>query len=333
MRVLYDYQAFLQRQGGIPRYFVELIGALEEIGVDARLPKLFSDSEYLEYGMTFLTRRHFKGKEKILNALNRIRAARALKGDFDLFHPTYYSPYFLKALKRPFVITVHDMIHELFPSDYIRDDGTARNKRIVCEKASRIIAVSTNTKNDLCRLLNVPEAKVTVIPHATSLRYDGGPRVFERPYILYVGARSGYKNFATMLEAAATILPRHGVDLVCAGGETSHAKRRRPFARMGSPVASLISHRLRLSSCRACTISLPCSATRLSTRGSASRSWKHSPAGAPLPPAQRLPSPRWRAKQPSTSSPCPPTRSGSRSRESLPINLTQGSYHRPEHLD
>jgi glycosyltransferase involved in cell wall biosynthesis len=217
VRVLYDYQAFMQRRGGVSRYFSELIRALQRIeDFEAVLPDIFSDNEYLP-GRTFLTRSHFKGKVRIMTVLNRLAASRALRCDFDVFHPTYYRPYFLKSLKRPFVVTVHDMIHELYP-EHVRDDGTAANKRLVCQRASRIIAVSENTKNDLCRLLGVPPAKVAVIHHATSLRYDDSPRLIERPYILYVGVRSGHKNFTALLEAAALVLPRHGVDLVCAGG-------------------------------------------------------------------------------------------------------------------
>ena len=219
MRVLYDYQAFMQRQGGVSRYFVELIAALKGIeGFEAQLPSIYSDNEYLENKITFLTPRHFKGKERIMAAMNRMRTAKLLASDFDVFHPTYYRPYFLKALKRPFVITVHDMIHELFSTVHVRNDGTARQKRALCERASRIIAVSDNTKRDVCRLLEVSENKVTVIHHATNLRYAGGPNTRDRPYMLFVGSRSGYKNFTKMIEAVARLLIRHGLELLCAGG-------------------------------------------------------------------------------------------------------------------
>lgn len=182
------------------------------------MPPLFSDNEYLTEARTLLTKRHFKGKERLMGAVNRMRGSPAFALPFDVFHPTYYHPYFLQMLQRPFVLTVHDMIHELFPEAGIRDDGTCSNKRRLCERASRIIAVSCNTKNDVCRLLGVEESKVAVIPHATSLRYDGEPRLHERPYILFVGTRSGYKNFEAFVRAAGMILPRFDVDLVCAGG-------------------------------------------------------------------------------------------------------------------
>ena len=219
MRVLYDYQAFMQHYGGVSRYFVELTDALTHIdGFEAWIPPPFSDNEFLHTRMTLVTRRHFKGKERIMGVMNRVRERKALKRAYDVFHPTYYNPYFLANLRRPFVVTVHDMIHEIFSRDMVRDDGTARHKRELCARASMIIAVSGNTKYDLCRLLGVPEAKVKVIPHATNLRYSGERPLFERPYVLYVGARSGYKNFGTFLKAAGMILARCDADLVCAGG-------------------------------------------------------------------------------------------------------------------
>jgi glycosyltransferase involved in cell wall biosynthesis len=168
-----------------------------------------------------------------MDLANRPRARRALGGPFDLFHPTYYKTYFLGKLDRPFVITVHDMVHEIFDSTRIRDDGTARNKRILCQHASRIIAVSNNTKNDLCRLLGVPAEKIAVIHHGTNLRYRGEPRLHTAPYILYVGARGGYKNFGTFLSAAASLARRHGVDILCAGGGQLTAFEKRSIDSLG----------------------------------------------------------------------------------------------------
>lgn len=218
MRVLYDYQAFLQRQGGVSRYFAELLEALRGIrGFEAHLPFFYSDNEYLP-GKSFLTRAHFKGKERLMDSVNQMFARHALKSDFDVFHPTYFRPYFLGRLKRPLVITIHDMVHEQFSADLIRDDGTIGNKKLLCERASRIIAVSENTKNDVCRLLGVPEQRVVVVHHATKMRYLAEPRIHERPYVLYVGARSGYKNFPVFLHAAAAVLRRREMDLLCAGG-------------------------------------------------------------------------------------------------------------------
>lgn len=219
MRVLYDYQGFTRRYGGVSRYFVELIAAMGRVGgYEAIIPDFFSDNVYLERKQVFLTRSHFKGKGRIMTALNRRISLRAFSRDYDLFHPTYFNPYFLGRNSKPFVVTVHDMIHELYDGTYVRDDGTKNNTRILCERAAKIIAVSENTKNDITRLLGISEKKVTVVHHATTLHYNNSPRLHGRPYLLYVGAREGYKNFARFMVAVAPILLRLDIDLVCAGG-------------------------------------------------------------------------------------------------------------------
>ena len=45
-----------------------------------------------------------------ISFLNRIYSDRCIcfANDFDLFHPTFYDDYFLKRLKKPYIITVHD---------------------------------------------------------------------------------------------------------------------------------------------------------------------------------------------------------------------------------
>jgi glycosyltransferase involved in cell wall biosynthesis len=234
MRILYDYQAFLQRYGGVSRYFAEIIRALgDEAGVETLLPDFFSDNRYLSRKRTLLTARSFKGKVRIMDAANRRIARVALRGNFDLFHPTYFRTYFLESLGgRPFVVTVHDMIHEKFPG-MVSDDGTRENKRLLCARASRIIAVSRNTRNDLCEVLGIPESKVSVIHHGTSISPVDGPAPHVRPYLLFVGERAEYKNFNFFLESAARFLREEGVDLLCAGGGRFATAERRLISGFG----------------------------------------------------------------------------------------------------
>jgi len=234
MRVLYDYQGFMQRYGGVSRYFVELTRAMRrQGGFEPLIPAFFTDNQYLEHTRTFLTHRPVKGKTRIMAALNRAISLRSLSSDYDLFHPTYFSPYFLDRLEKPFVVTVHDMIHELFDGGQVRDDGTAGNTRLLCDRAAAVIAVSRNTKDDLCRLLGLPEKKVSVVHHATELRYAGQARLHERPYLLYVGERGGYKNFELFAASVAPVLIRRGLDLVCAGGGALSQKERALLSGLG----------------------------------------------------------------------------------------------------
>ena len=218
MRVLYDYQGFMQPHGGVSRYFAEIIRAMSRLeGFQALLPTYYTDNQYVEKRRIFITRRTFKGKVRVMAALNRRIAIRSLRSDYDLFHPTYFHPYFLGRARAPFILTVHDLAHHVFTGKHLRDDGTRSNMELLCRRAVAIVAVSYATKHDLCSLIGVPEEKVTVVHHATDLCYDGAVRMHPRRYILYVGERGGYKNFLFFLESVAGLLKGLHLDLLCAG--------------------------------------------------------------------------------------------------------------------
>ena len=120
-------------------------------------------------------------------------------GETDLFHPTYYNDYFLEeAVNIPFVVTVYDMIHELFPEWFADDEVVLRKARLV-EAAERVIAISESTKADLVQITGIDEDKVDVVPLASSIKFvKTDKRSLEKPtkYLLYVGQRAGYKNFS-----------------------------------------------------------------------------------------------------------------------------------------
>jgi glycosyltransferase involved in cell wall biosynthesis len=236
LRVLYDHQIFdSQIHGGISRYFVELIRHAWLAGAPScRLAALLSNNEYLR-GASFPRPRRFFPNVRWLRKGNHLTAVNKrwslhciARGDFDLLHPTYYGTYFLPALGgRPFALTIHDMIHELYPHASGSSGRTAERKRLLAEKAAGIIAVSESTRQDVIRLLGVPARKVRTIHH-------GGPAVLERilppppgigdPYVLFVGQRGDYKNFPTFLRAMAPLLSDdRRLRVVCAGGRAFSA--------------------------------------------------------------------------------------------------------------
>ena len=81
-----------------------------------------------------------KDKKKLLNFLNRLISIRQIKAqNFDVFHPTYYDPYFLKYIgDKPFVLTVYDMIHEKFNTLFPQDDKISEFKRTLTQKRLRL---------------------------------------------------------------------------------------------------------------------------------------------------------------------------------------------------
>jgi len=220
MRILYDHQAFLQRYGGVSRYFTSIIKRFEiDNEIEPVLPYFYSDNAYYPYKRNII-KFNFKGKYKIYNLLNRNISIKYLRKNISLFHPTYFDPYFINDYHGPFVITIHDMIHDIFPT-YLSDKKTANNIKFLAQKASKIITVSGNTKNDILKYIdNISENKIDVIYHSTDLKYteNSPPFYSNKPYLLYVGERHSYKNFIFFLLAIKDLLKKYDINLLCAGG-------------------------------------------------------------------------------------------------------------------
>ena len=231
MKILYDHQTFtLQKYGGISRYFYELVSELDKVSnIESEISLLISNNYYIsDYKFTdhlnLIPNINFKGKSRIFNYLNKMNTIFKLKKqDFDVFHPTYYDPYFLKYLgNKPFILTVYDMIHEKF-KDRIKDaKEISLKKKLLIKKASKIIAISNNTKNDLIKILGVDEKKIDVVHLGNSLNPNTlSGKILEIPkkYLLYVGSRNGYKNFDRFIKSILDLLREDkNLYLICVGG-------------------------------------------------------------------------------------------------------------------
>lgn len=232
MKVLYDHQTFTnQIYGGISRYFFELIKHFKNDNeIEYKLSLKYSNNYYLKElnhlpYKTFFENYSFKGKYRLLNILNeKVSKEYISKGDYDIFHPTYYDPYFLDFLNgKPFVLTIHDMIHEIFPEIFSLKDKTSERKKLLAQRASKIIAVSENTKRDLMKILGIDEGKIEVIYHANSLKISKDVKAINikipEKYILFIGSRRGYKNFDLFIDAVSPLINEDNeLNIVCAGG-------------------------------------------------------------------------------------------------------------------
>lgn len=241
MRVLFDHQSFSgAKYGGVARYFYDLMHNLKfHQGVEVNLSLLFSNNEYLKnadvkkvfpfsyflgYGLT----------NAVFSHVNRANSAMHIGlHRYDIFHPTYFNDYFLTFLgKKPFVITHHDVIPEKFSTKYAELDGFDKaHKQRVLDKASKIIAVSENTRNDLLEIFHIAPEKIEVVHHSTHFATYKPDENFDivtpERYLLYVGNRENYKNFDVFIRAITPILQKQpDLHLMCAGSnkftETEH---------------------------------------------------------------------------------------------------------------
>lgn len=229
LRVAFDGQIFRQqRHGGISRYFCELARELSRLpDVQAHIVAPHHRNAYLEALDPTLRHGWPSRAWPRLGKLSRA-AGRLLEWQLmcreppHVVHATYYGACPLKPAHARRVVTVYDMIHERFPEHFSPGDTTAADKRRAVAEADHVICISHSTRADLIERLGVPEAKVSVTHLASSLAPPvdtGAPSAGTgAPYLLYVGERGGYKNFAAVAQALAASPALRELRLVCFGG-------------------------------------------------------------------------------------------------------------------
>jgi len=222
VKILIDNQVFEnQKFGGISRYFNELRRDNNSIQkMELFVNKIPKKKDFYQRLQSKLNRTLFNEKQTVPNKYDFYNSQiRDLQ--FDIFHPTYYDNYFLEQLTKPFVLSVHDMIHEKY-AEYFGNSQDSFNKRKLCNAAAKIIAISNSTKNDLINIFGIPEEKIEVIYHGTNfdsvIAINPNLDFQDSRYLLFTGNRSIYKNFLTFLIAVSPILKNNkDLHLVCTG--------------------------------------------------------------------------------------------------------------------
>jgi mannosyltransferase len=213
--ILYDGIVFsLQRTGGISVYFNELIKRAVNDYPDLKLCLYPHANKILE---TKLIRQNIINLKPRLNILieRYLNFQKNCNYNNKLFHSTYYRVQNNKEIKN--VLTVHDFTYEKFVKGLKKMVHVAQKKKAI-SKAAHIICVSENTKKDLLYFYaDSIKGEVSVIHNGVSDLFHSLnlSETKEKKYVLYVGARRGYKSFSTVVEALASI---EAVALVIVGG-------------------------------------------------------------------------------------------------------------------
>ena len=225
MKIIYDWQIFqMQSYGGVSRYIIEIAKRLKYYN-NIKIVSAIHKNHYLrESGIVkpifFIN--SFKYSSFVLKLVTNIFFKISRKKYYcDIFHKTYYNN--IKCIKaKKNVITVHDMIHELYPNLFGKFDITSKYKAKCIRNADHIICVSNTTKNDLLKIYNVDKDKISVI-------YSGITRLnsefnkknikLDFQYILYVGQRKKYKNFNVLMECyKSNACLNDKFKIICFGG-------------------------------------------------------------------------------------------------------------------
>lgn len=249
--ILIDDEIFIrQRFGGVSRIFIEILKARQTFSeANILFNNCYSENEYLQAAGLSKLKPYFKHyqfplKGKLTRFLvgnwSHAQTNRALaSGKIQIFHPTFYSDYFFKSLNSDtkLVFTLHDLTHEK------SNDSLSAIKKKNLERANHIIVVSQQTKTEMEEFYPFTKNKAVSIIHLAQNLPILAKTISNLPeqFLLFVGERSGYKNFDLLLNAFATLLKKHSqLCLVCCGGQNFNAKEKAEIESLG--VASRTFH-------------------------------------------------------------------------------------------
>lgn len=141
-------------------------------------------------------------------------------------YPTIFAPL---VRRKPYVATVHDLIHLQYPRFF--GTATAAHYALVAVpmfRGARLLLMGEERTADACEaLLGIPRERCRVVP----LGYDPAmldepftPPVLSRPFILYAGNHRPHKNLLTLYQAWATLPETVALDLCLTGPDDAPAR-------------------------------------------------------------------------------------------------------------
>ena len=212
------------RMGGISRYTLQLIQALERIGGEERYTIFHKYDEK----RSFLPPQggRFSRSDLLTPAHHRLErialTIELLRHRLDVFHSPDFIPPALATARR--IITIHDLTFLYYP-----DLLTAEARRYYADQiewavtvVDHIIADSDATRNDIIRLLGVVPERVTTIHLAaddtfstdydpTAIRQTAREYGVGEGFLLFVGTLEPRKNLGMLLGAYHRLRKERGV--------------------------------------------------------------------------------------------------------------------------
>lgn len=236
LKVYFDLQILnFQKYGGISSYFYNLISNFfryPEIGVKP----ILSENKKSIY---FLSKIKFDFPEAFIEKTdlsNYFLPKKNIKNNFDLIHFSYYHPNINLFNNTPKISTVHDFIPEIEFSRFSKNRYLHSFKKLYLHRSNGLIYVSNTTKSvaeNLHPALKIKPNKV--IHHGVDL--PNNPHVSTKwsdsNFFLFIGKRSLYKNFDSILPGFRLLTKNNDVHLYCYGGGKFSKQETKRFENLG----------------------------------------------------------------------------------------------------
>lgn len=232
--------SILNRGGGVANYIGQLLSGLKKAHRNEHYTLFYNSFQNLSHPEIdpFFRVAYFRIPNRILKYLwlyLRYPPIERLIGPVDVFHSPAHSPvYSYCPPARNWVVTVHDLF--TFKLNYGKESQARELKvlKIMDKKASRVIAVSHSTRNDLIEMVPGLASRTVVIHEGVDEKFFSAecpPQTLKKygiegPYILYVGAGDFHKNLIRLLNVYKRLSDSFPHVLVLAGKIT---ERYRPI--------------------------------------------------------------------------------------------------------
>jgi len=169
----------------------------------------------------------------------------------DLLHVPYFNvPIFYS---KPYIVTIHDLtiLHVATgkattlpkPLYWIRRIGYQLIVRLGVLRATRIIAVSESTKNDIVKSLHINPQKISVTYEGVDIKIqttkDAPP--LKTPYFLYVGNAYPHKNLEFLVKSFGRFVAKHPTYQLVLVGKNDFFYKRLSLWMKQFPFASCVS--------------------------------------------------------------------------------------------
>ena len=213
MKLIFDNIIYsLQKSGGGSVYWTELISRFSKMSTDV----VFFDQKE-SHDNIFRKAIKLQNVKKETKWFLKIRRylpfTEKIEGKY-IFHSSYYR--YASSPNAINVTTIHDFTTEKFRKGLAREINLLQKKRAI-KKSKGVVCVSENTKRDLLHFVpNVDQSKIRVVYNGVSNDFfyiiedfqiavkDSKFKNLENyKYLLYIGHRTGYKNFNFAVEAAS----------------------------------------------------------------------------------------------------------------------------------
>lgn len=228
MKILYDHDIFyIQKVGGVSKYFLEIFSIIKKFHNVKIVAPIYINEYLKDYkSKNIFKLLKIKKKYKYTNRFFRFLNIIIFKFFLNIYKPNIiHLTYFNKKLEFKknckIVITVYDLIHEIYQKKYFFKYPSNFKKEYI-SNADHIICISKNTKKDLLKFYNVDKKKISVI----SLGFNRSKKFIKindsflnNSYLLFVGERKKYKNFINLIIAYSNSKKlMSNFKIVCFGG-------------------------------------------------------------------------------------------------------------------